>query len=204
VHQHLKTKNTFKGMNPMTAFVETMNELRAHHKSVLAGGKQQPARSFSMPNATQLDDVSPDETIALEELKSTAKMLATTQNQSVELSITNDAQNLSNAAGDAAAIATFKQQMNERRAYEKEQSEKNIDRIFDKAIEIGERHPNAQKAIMSTTDIIFNLFRIMSEKLNAFITKVVAETITRVKNAFADIKSTFNNISGWIQGWFTS
>lgn len=188
----------------MTAFVENMNELRAHHKSLLAGGKQLAARSFSMPSATALDDVSPDEAIALEELKSTAKMLATTQNQGMELSITKDAQDLSNAAGNAAATAAFKQQMNERRLYEKEQSEKNIDRIFDKAIEIGERHPNAQKAIMSTTEIIFNLFRLMSEKFNIFITKVIAETITWVKNAFADIKSTFSNIGGWIQGWFAS
>ena len=94
--------------------------------------------------------------------------------------------------------------MNERRVYEKEQSEKNIDRMFDKAIEIGERHPKAQKAIVSTTDVIFNLFRTISEKLDIFTTKVLTDTVTWIKNSFADIKSTFNNFSGWIQGWFTN
>ncbi|UZM13171.1 hypothetical protein LZV00_21215 [Pseudomonas kielensis] len=181
-----------------------MNELRAHHKSLLASGKPQAARSFSTPSPTALDDISPEDAIALEELKSTAKMLAISQNQSVELSITNDAKNLSNAAGDADATAIFKQQMNERRVYEKEQSEKNIDRMFDKAIEIGEGHPKAQKAIVSTTDVIFNLFRTMSEKLDIFTTKVLTDTVTWIKNAFTDIKSTFNNFSGWIQGWFTN
>lgn len=186
----------------MTAFLETMNELRAYHKSQLASGNQRTPRTFAVPSADTLGELTPEATIALEELKTTAKMAAITQNQSTELTITKDAQDLSNSGNDAGATVLFKQKMNERREYEKEQSKKNIDRIFDAAIEIGERHPTAQNAIVSITDIISALFRAMSEKLNVFITKVVAEIMTWVKNAFADIKSTFSNFEGWIQGWF--
>ncbi|NBB32598.1 hypothetical protein [Pseudomonas sp. BC115LW] len=87
----MKTTDTLKEINPISTFIETMNKLRAHHKSLLASGKPQATRSFSTPSPTALDDISPEEAIALEELKSTTKMLAITQNQSVELSITNDA-----------------------------------------------------------------------------------------------------------------
>jgi phenylalanyl-tRNA synthetase alpha subunit len=186
----------------MTAFVQVMNELRDYHKNKLAGGHAIAPQRRSLSSISTVSEVTPEVARELDALQKMSKELAETQNESMELSIINDAQALSNAGGSQSATEAFKQKMNERREREKTLSAENIDKIFDSAIKIGERHPAAQDAIVSVSELISGLFREMSKLFNDFIIKVVAKVTIWIQTAFEDIKNTFGNISGWIRGWF--
>ncbi|KDD66981.1 hypothetical protein V466_22025 [Pseudomonas mandelii PD30] len=206
----------------MSHFVQTMNSLRAYHKARLTGraaiaphmGVIQTSndtdintativsRGITMSTVNGASDVSPEAALEIEALKAMSQKLAEEQNKNMEVSIINDAQALSNEGVTPGATEAFKQKMNLKREREKHLSAQNIDKIFDSAIEIGERHPAAQEAIVTFTELVTGLFREMSRVFNEFLAKVLSKVITWVKTAFQDIKNTFGNIGDWIQGWF--
>ena len=98
-----------------------------------------------------------------------------------------------NSDKSASANKAFSEKMEAQRLATLKASEDTINAAFDKAVELGEKHPQLQDGIISTTNLIT---KGIIEAAN-FISNVVVEVVGKVVDALAAAW-------GWIKGQFAT
>ncbi|MFG0833726.1 hypothetical protein ACF8OI_09300 [Aeromonas bivalvium] len=190
----------------MSSFALTLNDMRDHYKSNIKAGrqsryhpKQEHVVFFQSQARTSLSDNGQDVVQGLERY---AQSLGQEECATIETGITAETQTLKNDKVSTAAQDAFRAALERKRIEAKEQAAKNVDRIYDEALRIGEAHPEAQGAILGVLESVGTFFQALFDKIVTFISKIVANILEWVKNAWESIKSTFNTISAWVSGWF--
>lgn len=190
----------------MSSFALTVNEMRDHYKSNIKAGRQsryhpkQEHVSFFQSQAKV--SLSANGQDVVQGLERYSQSLGQEESASIETGITASTQTLKNEKVSTAAQNIFKDELEKKRAQAKEQAAKNVDRIYDEALRIGEAHPEAQGAILGVLESVGTFFQALFDKIASFISKVVENIVKWVVDAWNSIKSTFNSITSWVSGWF--
>ncbi|MBY0430035.1 MAG: hypothetical protein K2Q10_02465 [Rhodospirillales bacterium] len=189
----------------MSEFAACLNEIREHHKRNIREGKrvkytpsEKSSRFFVNDNKAANEADHP----AIAEFKKQGVELGKGEADNNQTGITSETQTLQNAGATQKAQSNFKEQLERRREAAKEQAVKNVDKIYDTALEIGTQHPELQNQVLSVTDIISGLFNKLFGKVADFISGIVKAVVEWLKNAWESIKNTFSSIGSWISSWF--
>ncbi|EAY25141.1 hypothetical protein [Microscilla marina] len=91
----------------------------------------------------------------------------------------------------------FKQRMNEQRNKAKQNANQAIDKYIDKMIDVGERHPEAQNAIVAASDSILSFFSGLINGLVNFVTTLISNIVQWLETAFGHVKN-------WVEGAINS
>lgn len=192
-------------MKTQTTFVDTMNALREFHKASCdhtPGARQQVLVKPFYPTVSVLTSLTPEENAAVEELKGDAQKNAAANTGQIQDGITADTQLLKDGDGGDNAADDFRKRMDEKRAAQKESSNKMIDDMYDKAIGIGEKYPATQGAILSVSDQIMAFLSKLYNEIFYWISNIIEQFVEWVKNAWENIKNTGKRIFDWISHWF--
>ena len=134
-------------MTTQTTFVTTMNALREFHKASCdhtPGARRQVLAKPVYPTVSALTSLTPEEAAAVEGLKEDSQRNGAVNTNEIQNQITADTERFKESGGGDAASEEFRKRMEEKRAAQKESSNKMIDDMFDKAIGIGEKYPATQ------------------------------------------------------------
>lgn len=192
-------------MTTETMFATTMNALREYHKAQCdhtPGARRQALVKPVYSTLSALAALTPEEQAAVDGLKTDSQQSGTVSTSVIQTQITADTEDFKKTNGDDDAAAEFRRRMEEKRAGQKEASNKQIDQMYDKAIGIGEKYPATQGAILSVADKIMAFFSNLYNEIYFWISGIVEKFVVWVKNAWENIKNTFNSIVSWIKGWF--
>lgn len=192
-------------MKTQTTFVTTMNALREFHKASCdhtPGARRQVLVKPVYPTVSALTSLTPEETAAVEGLKEDSQRNGAVNTNEIQNQITADTERFKESGGGDAASEEFRKRMEEKRAAQKESSNKMIDDMFDKAIDIGEKYPATQGAILSVSDQIMAFFSKLYNEIYFWVSNIVEQFVEWVKNAWENIKNTARRIVDWISNWF--
>jgi hypothetical protein len=190
----------------MSDFADCLYEMRNHYKTNAAEGRSThyvPSERFAKKfQASNLVGLSADDQQIVEGLQKLGQDTGQEDADYNQQAIAARTEELKGAGNTPAAQKTFKEQMEEQKKRAKDNAAQNIDKIYDEAIRIGEENPSAQGAIVSTMDVLSNLWDSLVTKIVDFVKDIVNKFVEWVKNAWESITSTFNAIGSWISGWF--
>ncbi|HHS7809217.1 hypothetical protein FHG55_17330 [Pseudomonas jessenii] len=192
-------------MTTQTTFVTTMNALREFHKASCdhtPGARRQVLAKPVYPTVSALTSLTPEEAAAVEGLKEDSQRNGAVNTNEIQNQITADTERFKESGGGDAASEEFRKRMEEKRAAQKESSNKMIDDMFDKAIDIGEKYPATQGAILSVSDQIMAFFSKLYNEIYFWVSNIVEQFVEWVKNALENIKNTARRIVDWISNWF--
>lgn len=192
-------------MTTETMFATTMNALREYHKAKCdhtPGARRQALVKPVYSTLSALAALTPEEQAAVDRLKTDSQQSGTVSTSVIQTQITADTEDFKKTNGGDDAAAEFRRRMEEKRAGQKEASNKQIDQMYDKAIGIGEKYPATQGAILSVADKIMAFFSNLYNEIYFWISNIVEKFVVWVKNAWENIKNTFNTIVDWIKRWF--
>ncbi|MGL6370244.1 hypothetical protein ACSZNB_11585 [Aeromonas hydrophila] len=190
----------------MSSFALTVNDMRDHYKSNMKAGRQsryhpkQEQVSFFQSQAKASLSANGQDVVKGLELYSQA--LGQEESTSIEAYITASTQTLKNNNVSTAAQNIFKEALEQKRAQAMEQAAKNVNRIFDEALRIGEAYPEAHGVIIGVLESVMTFFQALFDKVATFISVVLNSIVEWVVDAWNSIKNTFTSITSWISGWF--
>ncbi|WP_457969212.1 hypothetical protein [Acinetobacter calcoaceticus] len=199
----------------MTNFVNVLNEMKEHYQNNINNGVAIPyypnlvedslglmeaTNKYLVADANEFADNSVQD--KLNDLENKAKDLASNTASSIEEKIKKSAKDLKENNNSTSANSKFKDELNKIREDAKKQAIDNIDKIFDKAEQIGNDFPAAQNLILIAVQKINQLINDLLTKLIDYIVKIVKDIIEWLKMAWDSITSTFNAIKTWILHWF--
>jgi hypothetical protein len=182
-----------------------MNALREFHKASCdhtPGARRQVLAKPVYPTVSALTSLTPEEAAAVEGLKEDSQRNGAVNTNEIQNQITADTERFKESGGGDAASEEFRKRMEEKRAAQKESSNKMIDDMFDKAIDIGEKYPATQGAILSVSDQIMAFFSKLYNEIYFWVSNIVEQFVEWVKNALENIKNTARRIVDWISNWF--
>lgn len=191
----------------MSAFIDLMNEMRSHHKNMLG---ERTRRRFK-PSSKELSDIfysdydavlSESEKDSLEGLKYTSQTMGSDTAQGINDKITVSTGELKESGGTQKDIDDFRSKMERQRLEAKENASKNIDKVYDEAIKLGEENPNMQGAISSLMDVVGNLFNDLVSKIVDYVVGIVKSIREWLTRAWESIRSFFGGVTSWISNWF--
>lgn len=189
-----------------TSFVKTMSELRAYHKNQCDHTRGARRQALVKPSYATFSTIqtalTPEEAAAVEGVKVTSQEVATVSTTGIQNQIKSDTDQYKDSGGGEVASDEFKKRMEQKREAQKDSSNKMIDDMYDKAIEVGEKYPGTQDAILSVSDKIMEFFAKLYNEVYFWISNIVEKFVEWVKNAIENIKTVFNRIANWIGGWF--
>lgn len=204
----------------MSEFAAVLNDMRDHFKNNIKTGKAMRYSpkvngvSFSSELVGSETDgisfivgdnsasLSTDVQERLKDIETHAKVLAKEEASTIEDGLEQSTKKLTDANLTDAAKSTFAAKLDKLKKEAKEKSDKNIDKIFNAALEIGEAHPEAQGTIYFVLEKVGNLFHELMDKVVDFIVGIVKNVVEWVKNAWNTITTTFNSIKTWVSLWF--
>lgn len=189
-----------------TSFVTTMNALRVYHKNQCDHTPGARRQALVKPSYATLSTIqaalTPEEAAAVEGVKVTSQEVATVNTTGIQNQIASDTEQYKESGGGEVASDEFRKRMEQKREAQKDSSNKMIDDMYDKAIEVGEKYPGTQDAILSVSDKIMEFFAKLYNEVYFWISNIVEKFVEWVKNAIENIKTVFNRIANWIGGWF--
>lgn len=190
----------------MSDFADCLNEMRNHYKTNIAEGRSThyvPSEDFASKfQGNNLKGLSADDQQIIEGLQKMGQDTGQEEADFNQQAIAARTEELKGAGNTPEAQKTFKEQMEAQKQKAKDNAAKNIDKIYDEAIRIGEENPAYQGAIVSTMDVLSNLWDSLVTKIVDFVKDIVNKFVEWVKNAWESITSTFKAIGSWISGWF--
>ncbi|MFJ5507882.1 hypothetical protein [Pectobacterium jejuense] len=191
----------------MSDFALILNDMRAHYKKNLGSGKRQRYLPSEKKHqvlffAAVPDNLNAESSDAIEQLKFTSQVSATDTSTGIQDGITVATGELKDKGASQPAIDDFKRKMEEQRKAAKENAGKNIDKIYDEAISIGEKHPASQTAILNLMDTVSQLFDDLVSKLVDYVVGIVKSVVEWLTKAWESIRSFFSGVGSWISSWF--
>lgn len=190
----------------MSNFAARLKELRDHQVEVIQTGRKKRFTPSAEFTATVANDnrrtLSAEEEEVVAGLELLGQSLGKEEAAENEAAITKATQELKDKGNTPEAQKTFKEQMEAAREKSKDRALKNVDKVYDEAIKVGEAFPESQSAILSAVEKIDNFFTELFGKIVDFVVKIVDEIVVWVNKAWNEIKSTFNKIGNWISSWF--
>ncbi|MBD8556929.1 hypothetical protein IFT84_20680 [Rhizobium sp. CFBP 8762] len=187
----------------MTDFAAALQELKDHHINNIKQGK----RRYYVPSERvrkfyELEINVSNDNKDIIELQNLSQDLGQQQSNDNRTAISSSTEAYQNAGATPAAQSTFSEQLEKQRQAAIEQAVDHVNKIYDKAAIIAEKHPDLQPLILSTLDTISKLFEELYNKLSDFISGVIDTIVEWLDHAWKTIKDTFNAFTSWISHWF--
>ncbi|MBU2910021.1 hypothetical protein AB4543_17520 [Vibrio splendidus] len=197
---------------PAKSFSEIIQEMREHHLTALVTPKTQARKvkaynlaQHSVPHTSQLGD---DEQQQVKELMGDdiCKFQASTTGFA-----SNTQQGVNGASRDYLASdkgekaqSSFKLKMEEQRNAALKASQDTINAAFDKAQELGEKHPQLQNGILSVTGTIVSGITEAAKFISDIVVKAVGVVIDALAKAWEWIQEQFSTAAKSIGNFFAS
>lgn len=185
----------------MSNFANIMDEMRSHYKNNL-GKSTLSAYNLNLSQGSLslggIASTDADNNPELKNLEKTSQELSLDTNFFIEDGVMASGEELK-ASGNSEA---FKEKMKKLREEAKRKAEENIDKIFNKAEELGNRHPSWQESILTVTNKISSWISQLFDRLVNTLVTFINTVVQWVENVVKSVKSAFNDIKHWISKWF--
>ncbi|MET1079069.1 MAG: hypothetical protein ABWY06_13735 [Pseudomonas sp.] len=190
----------------MSDFTTVMNEMREYHKSALGQARPQAFVPSTAKLQTYLGAAAKAAKGAkgegLAKLKLLAQSLAQDESATIKNGIVGALEGYRKAGNGPAAVDAFKKTLEQQRDAAKSEASRDLDKLYDEAIALGEKEPGIQGAVAYQMGCISDFFSALFERISEFLTQAWESISTWLSEAWANIQAFFTNLWAWIASWF--
>ncbi|WP_439878844.1 hypothetical protein [Pseudomonas prosekii] len=190
--------------NASQDYIALLTEMRTHHKKRLQGNAagsvtpSTPALQALYVNKVATKGASNDPQIRA--LQRSAEEAGNEQANDAKAGISNATSSFeNNGSTDTSGYTNELNKLGER---DKQNTERNIDRLYDQAQEIIEKNPSIGDAVVGAMDQIGQFFSTLHHEILNFFMDVARNISNYRSQIWNKINNTFNTIFNWISHWF--
>ncbi|WP_405600180.1 MULTISPECIES: hypothetical protein [unclassified Pseudoalteromonas] len=190
------------------SFKSTIEEMRKHYLLQLGNTKRVTGFGLSRLRVASSSERSESENEELVEVMgdtvSNVQAMTSDFSATTQVSVNASSEEYINSNNSESDQARFKQQMEDRRKKALAASEKVINAAFDKASELGEKHPNLQNGILSVTDTMTQGIVSAANFVADIVIEVVGKVINALSKAWSWITDQFATAAKSIGNFFSN
>lgn len=142
----------------------------------------------------------------VDQLKNTVKSKGQSTSDTIQNSVTDSTteyqKKLSSSSDASAASDDWLKDMDEEEKVAQTTAANNIHQSFNKAKELGIKHPEARSGIKAVMHGLSNFFNGIISKISEFLFNIADKVANFIKQAWEAITNTFNKVKDFITGFF--